>query len=320
MKIHHQIEAPSASRPLVLALGFFDGFHRGHREIVRTLLRQRRPGYRAAVLTFRNHPATYLRPQSVPPLITTVEERVNLLAAAGVDELYLLPFDERIANVDARAFCLDVIHGALGAKTLVVGENFRFGAGRTGDATLARETLATVGTEVVAVERITDTGDRVSSTRIREAILRGDMTTADALLGGSYEVRGRVSLGAGRGHDLGFPTANLTVAPEKTLPADGVYAIVGRHDGRDYRGLVSIGTNPTFHGTVRTVEAWLLDFQRTVYGQELALRDFRFVREQRKFDSVEELLVQMRDDASHAPYPSFAVPSNSQPGTRVQGR
>ena len=300
MKIHHQIEPPTAPRPLVLALGFFDGFHLGHREIVRTLLRQRRPGFRAAVLTFRNHPATYLRPESVPPLITTVEERVNLLAAAGIDELYLLPFD-------AHAFCLDVIHGVLGAKALVVGENFRFGAGRTGDATLARETLATVGTEVVAVERITDTGARVSSTRIREAILRGDMTTANALLGGSYEVRGRITLGAGRGHDLGFPTANLSVAAEKTLPADGVYAIVGRHDGRDYRGLVSIGTNPTFAGTARTVEAWLLDFQRTVYGEELALRDFRFIREQRTFASVDELLVQMRDDASHAPYPSFAV-------------
>ena len=316
MKIHHQIEAPSASRPLVLALGFFDGFHLGHREIVRTLLRQRRPGYRAAVLTFRNHPATYLRPERVPPLITTVEERVNLLAGAGIDELYLLPFDERIANIDARRFCLDVVHGSLGAKTLVVGENFRFGAGRTGDATLAAQTLATVGTEVVAVGRITDTGDRVSSTRIREAILRGDMTTADGLLGGSYELRGRISLGAGRGHDLGFPTANLTIAPEKTLPADGVYAIVGRHDGRDYRGLVSIGTNPTFAGTARTVEAWLLDFQRTVYGEELALRDFRFVREQRTFDSVDALLVQMRDDASHASYPSFQAPSNSQPGAR----
>lgn len=307
VKIHHQIEAPSATRPLVLALGFFDGFHRGHREIVRTLLRQRRPGYRAAVLTFRNHPATHLRPVSVPPLISTVEERVNALAAAGVDELYLLPFDERIADIDARAFCLDVISGTLGAKTLVVGENFRFGSRRLGDATLARETLATVGTDVVAVERITDTDERVSSTRVREAILRGDMTTANRLLGGSYELRGRITLGAGRGHDLGFPTANLTVSPEKTLPADGVYAIVGRHDGRDYRGLVSIGTNPTFDGTMRTVEAWLLDFQRMVYGEELMLRDFRFVRDQRKFASVDELLVQMRDDASHAPYPSFTT-------------
>lgn len=308
MKIHHELEPPAGARPLVLALGFFDGLHRGHRAIVRTLLRHRPPGYRAAVLTFRNHPATYLRPDKVPPLITTVQERVNLLAAAGVDELYLVPFDARIAHVDARAFCRETLGGTLGARTVVIGENFRFGAGRAGDATLARETLAEVGTQVVAVAPVADAGDRVSSTRIRAAILRGDLATADRLLGGAYTLRGRIELGAGRGHDLGFPTANLAVSPEKTLPADGVYAVVGRHDGRDYRGLVSVGTNPTFAGTARTIEAWLLDFQRTVYGEELALRDFRFVREQRTFATVDELLVQMRDDATHARFPSFSLP------------
>lgn len=307
MKIHHQIEAPASSRPLVLALGFFDGFHRGHREIVRTLLRHRRPGFRAAVLTFRNHPSTHLRPDKVPPLISTVEERVNHLAAAGIDELFLVPFDERVARIDARRFCLETLHGTLGARTVVVGENFRFGAGRMGDATLARETLASVGAEVVAVAAVSDADERVSSTRIRAALARGDVATADRLLGGAYELRGRVSLGAGRGHDLGFPTANLAIDPHKTIPADGVYAIVARHDGRDYRGLVSIGTNPTFDGSVRTVEAWLLDFKRTVYGEELTLRDFRFVREQKKFGSVEELLVQMNADATHARFPSFVA-------------
>jgi len=305
VKIHHEIEEPATDRPLVLALGFFDGFHRGHREIVRTLLRHRRPGARAAVLTFRNHPSTHLRPERVPPLISTVDERVNALAAAGIDELFLVPFDDRIARVDARAFCLNTLHGVLRARTVVVGENFRFGAGRAGDATLARETLATVDAGVIAVAPVADDDDRVSSTRIREAILRGDMATADRLLGGAYELRGCITLGAGRGHDLGFPTANLTVASGKTIPADGVYAIVGRHDGRDYRGLVSIGTNPTFAGTARTIEAWLLDFKRTVYGEELVLRDFRFVREQRTFASVDALLVQMNDDATHAPFPSF---------------
>ena len=275
---------------------------------MRTLLRNRPPGARAAVLTFRNHPSTYLRPDKVPQLISTVDERVNHLAGAGIDELFLVPFDDRIASMDARDFCLTTLHGILGARTVVVGENFRFGAERMGDATLARETLATVGTEVVAVAPVSDAQERVSSTRIRAAILRGDMTTADRLLGGAYALRGRITLGAGRGHDLGFPTANLTVEAHKTIPADGVYAIVGRHDGRDYRGLVSIGTNPTFDGIARTVEAWLLDFKRTVYGEELVLRDFRFVREQRKFASVDELLVQMNLDATHARFPSFSKP------------
>ena len=305
MKIHHEIEPPATDRPLVLAIGFFDGFHRGHREIVTTLLRARRPGYRAAVLTFRNHPSTHLRPDKVPPLITTVEERVNLLASSGIDELYLVPFDDRIARTDARAFCENVLRGTLGARALVVGENFRFGRERQGDATLARETLGAHGVTVTAVAPLADRDERISSTRIRAAILRGDMATADRLLGASYTLRGRIVLGAGRGHDLGFPTANLAVAPDKTLPADGVYETVGRYDGRDYRGLVSIGTNPTFDGTARTVEAWLLDFRQTVYGEELSLRDFRFVREQRRFDSADALLAQMREDATHVRFPSF---------------
>ncbi|GAC1305821.1 MAG: bifunctional riboflavin kinase/FAD synthetase [Vulcanimicrobiaceae bacterium] len=305
MKIHHDIEPPATARPLVLAIGFFDGFHRGHREIVKSLLRLRRPGYRAAVLTFRNHPATHLRPDKVPPLISTVEERVNFLAAAGIDELFLVPFDERIATVDAAAFCNRMLADTLGTRALVIGENFRFGMGRAGDAALARATLQPRGIDVVAVAPLTDGGERISSTRIRAALARGDMASANRLLGDTYALRGRIALGAGRGHDLGFPTANVEVAPEKTVPADGVYAIVGRHDGRDYNGLVSIGTNPTFGGTARSIEAWLLDFKRTVYGDDLVLRDFAFIREQRSFASVEELLAQMRDDATHARYPTF---------------
>ena len=305
MKIHHKLEAPSTQRPLVLAIGFFDGLHRGHREILRTLLRLRRPGYRAAVLTFRNHPSTHLRPDRVPPLLTTLEERVNLLAAAGIDELFLVPFDAHIARVDARAFCADIVGGVLGASALTIGENFRFGAQRSGDATLARETLEPLEIRVVTVPPVLDSDDRISSTRIRAAVLRGDMETANRLLGESYVVRGRVAIGEGRGHDLDFPTANLTVPAEKTLPADGVYTAVGRYDGRDYRGLVSIGSNPTFDGRTRTIEAWLRDFQGTAYGEELALRDFHFIREQRKFDDAESLLAQMRDDATHVRFPSF---------------
>jgi riboflavin kinase/FMN adenylyltransferase len=131
------------------------------------------------------------------------------------------------------------------------------------------------------------------------------METANRLLGESYAVSGRVVIGEGRGHDLEFPTANLAVPPGKSLPGDGVYAVVARYDGRDYNGLASIGTNPTFDGSARTVEAWLLDFQSTIYGEELTLRDFRFIREQRKFDSVQELLAAMREDATHVRFPSF---------------
>ena len=167
-----------------------------------------------------------------------------------------------MARTDARTFLRESLLETLGIRALVVGENFRFGFGRDGDAALARETLGPNGVDVAAVGAVLDGGERISSTRVRAAIGSGDTVLADRLLGASYTLRGRIALGAGRGHDLGFPTANVVVPAEKTLPADGVYAAVGRYDGRDHTGLVSIGTNPTFDGVARTVEAWLLDLSR----------------------------------------------------------
>jgi riboflavin kinase/FMN adenylyltransferase len=186
-----------------------------------------------------------------------------------------------------------------------VGENFRFGAKRAGDIAFAREHLGERGLRFVAVPNALDDGERISSTRIRGVVAAGDLATADRLLGASFTLRGRVALGFGRGHDLGFPTANIVVPTEKMVPPDGVYRITGRHDGRDYRGLVSIGTNPTFAGTTRTVEAWLLDFRGSLYGEELSLRDFRYVRAQARFANVEALLEQMRADAATVRFPSF---------------
>lgn len=307
MKIYRELEAGEERRPLVLAIGFFDGVHRGHREIVKALLRLRRPGYRAAVLTFRNHPATHLRPEHVPALLSTLEERVNMLAATGVDELYLVPFDDRIANIEARAFLEDILVERLGIRALVFGEDFRFGANRGGDAQLAEAILRARDITVHAVPPLLDGGEPVSSTRVRTALAGGDFAAVNRLLGEPYALHGRVVLGHGRGHDLGFPTANLDVPQEKALPRDGVYRAVARYDGRDYQGLVSIGDNPTFGAGPKTVEAWLLDFDRSIYGQELALRDFHFIREQRTFAGPDELIAQMHEDATHVHFPAFTL-------------
>ncbi len=306
MKIHHALPDAAPARPFVVAIGFFDGFHLGHRAIVRAALHERRAGERTAVLTFREHPAAYLRPGSEPPLIATLDERVNAFARAGIDEAYVVPFDASIADLAPAAFIDATLIARLGARAMVVGENFRFGSGRAGDIAFAREQMAASGRVAIGVPNELDGGERVSSTRVRSAIASGDLETADRLLGAAYTLRGPVTFGAGRGHDLGYPTANIAVAPGKLVPPDGVYAITARHDGRDYRGLVSIGTNPTFDGGERTVEAWLLDFSGSLYGEELALRDFRFVRAQRKFASVDELVAQMREDAAGVRFPSLA--------------
>lgn len=289
----------------MLGIGFFDGFHRGHRAIVAALLRERKPGYRAAVLTFRNHPATYLRPDAVPPMISTLEERLDNLGRAGIDEAYLLPFDAAIAKLDARTFLDEIVAGRIGARVLVVGENFHFGAGRAGDVAFARERTAALGIGLVAVAQLEDRGRRVSSTRIRKAIAEGDIAVADELLGAPYALHGRVVVGAGRGHDLGFPTANLEVPSQKLVPADGVYRCVARYDGRDYAALLSIGTNPTFDGASRSIEVWMRDFDGTIYGEQLGIRELRYLRAQRRFDSPGELLEQMRADVASVPYPTF---------------
>ena len=304
MKVHHVLPERAPERAFVVAIGFFDGFHLGHRAIVRQALRLRRAGERTAVLTFREHPAAFLRPGHEPPMIATLEERVNAFARAGIDEAYVLTFDDAIASLTPAEFLDETLIARLNMRAMVVGANFRFGHKRAGDVPFADEHLRALGRDVVGVPNTLDGGERVSSTRIRVAVQAGDFETADRLLGASYTVRGTVAFGAGRGHDLGFPTANLMVSGKKLLPPDGVYRVTGRHDGRDYLGLVSIGTNPTFDGTSRTVEAWLLDFNGALYGEELALRNFRFVRAQRRFDSVDELVAQMHDDAATVKFPT----------------
>jgi riboflavin kinase/FMN adenylyltransferase len=303
VNVTHGLER-EGDRPLVLAIGFFDGFHRGHREIARRTLRLRKPGWRSGVLTFANHPSTHLRPGMEPPLICTPEERLTLFAEAGFEECFFVKFDDAVATLQPEAF-LEILTERLGVRDAVVGSTFRFGHKREGDVAMMREYLAARGVGCVAVEHVADGGERISSTRIRALIREGEMAEADRLLGGTgYEIRGAVEIGQGRGHQLGFPTANVRVPP-KLLPKDGVYSALARYDGRDYPALASIGLNPQFEGRTRTVEAWLRDFQLTIYGRELALRDLRYLREQRLFADSSELTRQMQEDRQAIGYPSY---------------
>lgn len=291
-------------RPLALAIGFFDGFHRGHREIARQTLRLRRPGWRSGVLTFANHPAAFLRPDAQPPLLCTTEERVGAFAAAGFEECFLVTFEAAVATLSPNAF-LDILLRELGVRAVVVGSSFRFGHKRSGDVAAMRAYLEPRDVTVAPIENATEGDARISSTRIRALVAAGETDAADRMMGGNgYEIRGVVELGAGRGHALGFPTANIR-PPNKLLPKDGVYAAIARYEGRDHPALVSVGTNPQFGGTARTVETWLRDFHQTIYGRELALRELRYLREQRSFETVDGLVAQMRRDVEAVAFPSY---------------
>lgn len=261
-----------------VAVGTFDGVHRGHRCVIDAA---RTAGLRTTVVTFDPHPRTVLH--GPVELLATLERRLELLEEAGVEDVLVLRFDERLAALSAREFAERMLRG-IGAETVAAGETFRFGRGREGDLDL----LEQLGFDV----RRVPLAENVSSSRIRELVHAGDTEHAAALLGRPTEVEGIVVQGDGRGRALGFPTANLDVPEGLLVPPDGVYA----GWSRDRRAAVSIGTNPHFDGVERRVEAHLLDFEGDLYGERLVLELWGRIREQRRFDSLEELVSAIGDD------------------------
>jgi riboflavin kinase/FMN adenylyltransferase len=297
MQVIRSIDGYDRPDDLLLSIGVFDGVHLGHRAVLRSLVEQRRSGRLAAALTFEHHPQAFLHPDDAPKAITTADEKVNLLAACGLDLLFLLKFDERIAQIDAETFLRDILVSRLHVRQLVVGDNWRFGKGAAGDVALAKRVLEPLGCRSECAVLTQGDGETISSSRIRSLIEARRFDEADRLLGSPYTVRGIVEAGDGRGHLLGFPTANLRIAEDKLIPPDGIYAAVAHHDGDDRTAVVSIGSKPTFGGKQRVVEAYLLDFDGSIYGEQLSLRDWRHVRDQIRYDGPDALVRQMKLDA-----------------------
>ncbi len=260
------------------AVGTFDGVHRGHLRVIEAA---RAAGLRTTVVTFDPHPRAVLG--GTVELLATLERRLELLDAAGVEDVLVLPFDEQLAALQATEFAERMLRG-IGAEVIAVGETFRFGRGREGNLVLLEE----LGFDVRRVPLLAN----VSSSRIRELVLAGEMERAASLLGRPPEVEGTVVHGDGRGRALGFPTANLDMPAGLLMPPDGVYA----GWTRDRLAAVSIGTNPQFDGVERRVEAHLLDFDDDLYDQRLVVEVWSWVREQRRFDSVDDLVAAIGAD------------------------
>jgi riboflavin kinase / FMN adenylyltransferase len=264
-----------------VAVGTFDGVHRGHREVI---------AGSDSVLTFEPHPVTVVAPQHTPKLLTTLEVKAELIAALGVAELIVIPFDGEFAARSADEFIDDVLVDALGATQVAIGENFRFGHKAQGDPRLlaADERFTTIVHPLLEVD-----GEIVSSSHIRGLVLAGEVAQATHFLGAPFQLRGEVAHGDERGRELGFPTANLVPDEDLACPGHGVYACLA--DGRP--AAVSIGVRPTFKtGRGELIEAYILDFDGDLYGIELQLEFLERLRGERRFDTPEALIEQMHRD------------------------
>jgi riboflavin kinase / FMN adenylyltransferase len=309
---------PAGLGPTVVTVGMFDGVHLGHRALLdRVAAEAAARGVPAAAVTFDRHPLAVLRPGSEPPLLTTLDRKVELLGEAGVEVVLVLAFTPELSQVGAEAFAADVLFDGLGARAVVVGENFRFGHKAAGDPDLLADLGRPRGIEVVAVGLHANGGQVVSSTRVRAELAAGDVAAAAASLGRPHAVEGVVVAGNRRGGPvLGMPTANLDLPAGIAIPADGVYAghltdEVPEGSGEPQGGAplgrpvarpaaVSVGTNPQFGSERRRVEAHVLDFDGDLYGHRVSVGFAHRLRGQAVFADVEELAAQMRADVDQA--------------------
>ena len=295
----------------VVTIGAYDGVHLGHRALidrVRKMAADR--GIASALVTFDQHPARLVRPESAPLLLTDPEQKLELLEGTGLDLLLVVRFDEERAKESPEDFVTEVLVDCLGTKAIVVGEDFHFGHQRRGNVGLLRTMGAEAGFEVEPIELLgpdgqpADESAQVSSTAIRTALAAGDVERAAALLGREHEVRGVVDRGDGRGGpELGFPTANVSVPDDVLLPADGIYAgWYTRPDGARHPTAISLGRRPTFYETAHAslLEAHLLDFSGDLYGERARVAFVQRLRGEVRFDSVEALIEQMGRDCEQA--------------------
>ncbi len=309
---------PAVARGAVVAIGNFDGVHRGHRAVIGAARAAAdRRAVPLAVLSFEPHPRAYFEPRQPPFRLTTLRQKVRLLAGLGVDFLFVPRFDRDMAQTSPGAFVGDVLAGALGARLVVVGRGFAFGRARAGNVDTLRGLADPAGIEVDCLDAVNE-GDEgsVSSTRIRDLLRSGRPDAAAHLIGREWEIEGRVLRGERRGRLLGFPTANLRLG-DLLRPALGVYATRIRVAGESaemHAGVANIGNRPTFGGTQDLLEAHLFDFNGDLYGKRVCVRLSAFLRPERKFDGVEALKAQITRDADEARrHLAVAIPARTKP-------
>lgn len=301
MEIFRHIEDPRLSvSGSVVTLGNFDGIHLGHQALIRSIVEAgKRLASLSVVLTFEPHPLKVLAPDRAPKLILTHKDKMRLFQSLGVDIVVIQTFDAAFANVEAEDFVRTFVVERLKTKEIWVGRDLRFGKGRKGSVNDLIRWGNAFGFTVGTIEPIVVEGIRVSSSRIRELVEQGRVDEAMPLLGRYHFISGKVAGGRRRGRDLGFPTANIASRNE-VLPLDGIYATLLQIRDKQLLSVSSIGMNPTFGEGPRTIESFILDFDHDIYSESVKLSFVKRIREEKKFDSVDQLVAQMDRDVSAA--------------------
>ena len=299
MSIEEELARVAPDKDMLLTIGVFDGVHLGHQYLISQLVAQaRQQNLLSGVITFRHHPQEVLHPQTKLPFLTDLIERSDLLSNEGVKVIIPLTFTAESARLSAREF-LSLLKRYLRLRGLVIGPDFALGRNREGKADALRALGQEMDFSVSVVPAVIKDGEVVSSTTIRQALANGDMKRVRSLAGRPFNLHGRVVTGAGRGVALGFPTANLDIASEQALPADGVYASWAYIDGRAYQSMTNIGQNPTFGDRKRAVEVYVVDYHDDLYGRELEIDIMERLRDEKKFSTVAGLKKQMAEDVKH---------------------
>jgi len=291
-----EIKAPFAQA--CVTIGNFDGVHLGHQQLfAEVVYRARRNGGCSVVVTFNPHPLRVLRPQGIK-LISTVEQKIEWIERAGIDHLVIIPFDLSFAATTAEEFVQDILIDTIGMKELVVGYDYAFGKGRSGDTRFLCDQGERKNFPVTVVDAIYRNDMLVSSTQIRKLVAEGRMLDSRELLGRPYQIRGTVQVGKKRGgSEIGYPTANLKVNEEDLVPRIGVYAVQVICEGTCYGGVLNIGYNPTFEDDILVAETHIFNFNKDIYGRPIRINLLKFLRDERKFNGVADLAEQIAADA-----------------------
>lgn len=299
MKIIKDLKDIERDEKTVITLGTFDGLHLGHQQIVETLIKKsKQANARNFLITFDPHPRKVVPGRNDVKLLSTLEEKISIFEKLGLENLFIVKFTSEFSKQTPEQFVEKYFVNGIGLQEIVIGYDHHFGKGRGGDFEMLRELGEKFNFSVTVVPEYMMDGETISSTKIRNALLEGDMLRANKFLGRFYSFKGKIVKGDGRGKDLGFPTANLTIEDnDKLIPAKGIYAAECVFENEKYYGLLSLGNRPTFHEHGDIIpEFYIFDFNKNIYGKDLEVNLVEKIRDEEKFNSVEDLISQMKKD------------------------